>query len=304
MKYISRFAALLMMLLLLTGRACALTLDSLTEEQLAGLYQAAAASASVTEVTGVLGDQVTLSVENGDMLSGYTFQWYVITEEGQAAIEGATGYEYDTAYPLAETQYQCIFMDSTGNAMQTNVFALSAQTDDLDAYIDVLYTDYDELYWVPCDPLDAYIEAAYAWMQVWNVTLSDGTNLAENVLACWQEDPDPEELLCTCAGEDADFCINGPDAEHSRTCGWYTGSPVLKLEADTDEDGNPVYTLYATVNAEDVVLAVSEMLDGQHHYFRDAREGELGLYVAWLYIDEDGTPWLMPLASEREATAE
>ena len=55
MKYISRFAALLMALMLLVGSAGALTLDNLTEDELAGLYQAAAENASVTYMTDVLG---------------------------------------------------------------------------------------------------------------------------------------------------------------------------------------------------------------------------------------------------------
>ena len=174
----------------------------------------------------------------------------------------------------------------------------------MEDYLDALYGSYNDLYYVPGAPLDDYMAAAYTWMQTWNVTLADGTNLAEKVHAYWMNDPIPEELLCSCAGEDAAFCINSPDVEHPKTCGRYTGTPVPKPDKDTDANGNPSYTLYITVNAEDIVLAVSEMLDGQHHYFRDVREGEAGLYVAWLYIDENGDPWLMPLESEREIPAE
>lgn len=302
MKYISRFAALLMALMMVVGNAGALTLGDLTEEELAGLYQAAAENASVTYMTDVLGWTTTLSVETGESLaaSKTTFQWYEIIDGNRAAIEGATSYTYEVTYTLEEKQYQCLFTDTEKNTYQSNVFSITAQTDDLYEYYSVLYTEYENLYWIPCEPLDAYIEAAYNWMQTWNVTLEDGSNLAENVLAYWMEYPDPVELLCNCASEEADFCVNAPDAEHSKTCGWYTGAPVIKL--GENEDGS--YTLYAIVNAQEVELAVSEMLDGQHHYFRDVREGELGLYVAWLYIDDEGNPWLMPLESEREIPAE
>lgn len=307
MKYISRLTALLLAMgLLLCSAASALTLDDLTEDQLAGLYQSAAATATVTTRTDVLGWKTALSVENGESLAaaGTTFQWYEIVGEEKTEITGATAYSLDVTYTLEEKQYQCFFTDVQGNAYQSDVFSVVAQTDNLDDYLNALYSEYEERYYIPCVPLDAYIEAAYTWMQTWNVALADGTNLAENVHAYWQADPYPAELLCSCADENAAFCINGPDAEHPKTCGWYTGTPVLKLEEDIDENGNTSYTLYITVNAEDVVLAVSEMLDGQHHYFRDVREGELGLYVAWLYIDDEGTPWLMPLESEREIPVE
>ena len=302
MKYISRFAALLMALVMLGSSAGAITLDTLTEDQLVGLYQAAAQNASVTYMTDVLGWTTTLSVETGESLagSGMTFQWYEIIDGNSAAIEGATSYTYEVTYTLEEKQYQCLFTDMEKNTYQSNIFSITAQTDDLYEYYSVLYTEYENLYWIPCEPLDAYIEAAYNWMQIWNVILADGSNLAENVLAYWMEYPDPLELLCNCSSEEADFCVNAPDAAHPKTCGWYTGAPVIKL--GENEDGS--YTLYAMVNAQEVELAVSEMLDGQHHYFRDVRQGEAGLYVAWLYIDDEGNPWLMPLESERETPAQ
>lgn len=298
MKYISRFAALLMALVLLVQSAAALTLDTLTEDQLAGLYQAAAAS-SINEITGVLGGTAKLSVEGGEFLEGYTFQWYEVVGDGRSAVEGADEYACEVKFALEEKQYQCAYTDGEGNLYQTNVISVAAQTDDLDEYYTTLYTDYDHLYWMPSAPLDAYMEAAYNWMQTWNVTLADGSNLAENVLAYWMEYPDPEELLCSCAAGDEAFCINSPDAVHPKTCGWYTGTPVIKL--GENEDGS--YTLYTLVNAQEVVLAVSELLDGRH-YFRDVREGEAGLYVAWLYIDDEDNPWLMPLESERATLAE
>lgn len=307
MKYISRLTALLLAMgLLLCHAAGALTLDDLTEDELAGLYQAASEDATVMTLTDVLGWTATLSVADGESRAeaGTTFQWYEIAGEEKTEIAGATAYYLAVTYTLEEKQYQCFYTDAEGNAYRSDVFSVVAQTDDLAQYYNTLCTYYDDLYWAAYAPLDDYIAAAYTWMQTWNVTLADGTNLAENVLAYWLDDPYPEELLCNCAGENAAFCINGPDAEHPKTCGWYTGTPVLKLEEDTDENGNTSYTLYITVNAEDVVLAVSEMLDGQHHYFRDVREGELGLYVAWLYIDDEGNPWLMPLESEREIPAE
>lgn len=307
MKYISRLTALLLAMgLLLSSAGGALTIDDLTEGDLAGLYQLMAGNPTVTAVQDVLGGAISLGVDNGAALeaAGATFQWYEIAGEEETEIAGATAYSLDVTCTLEERQYQCFFTDAQGNAYQSDLFSVSAQTDNLEDYLWTLYSDYDELCYIPNAPLDAYIQAAWTWMQIWNVTLPDGTNLAENVHACWMSDPIPAMLLCSCADEDAAFCINSPDAEHPKTCGWYTGAPLLKLEEDTDENGSTVYTLYMTVNEEDVVLAVSEMLDGQHHYFRDVRDGELGLYVAWLYIDDEGNPWLMPLESEREIPAE
>lgn len=233
MKYISRFTALLLALIMLTGNASALTLNDLTEDQMAALYQAVSETSTVTAVTDVLGATVSLLVENGEELaaSGTTFQWYEISGEEKTEIAGATAYSWDAVYGLEEKQYQCLFEDADGNAYQSNVFSVAAQTDVLDDYLNTLYTDYDELYYVPDAPIDAYLAAAWNWMQTWNVTLADGTNLARNVLDYWLTDPYPEDMLCSCAGEDADFCILPPEAAHAESCGWHSDVTVV-----TDED--------------------------------------------------------------------
>ena len=233
MKYISRFTALLLALIMLTGNASALTLNDLTEDQMAALYQAVSETSTVTTVTDVLGATVSLLVENGEELaaSGTTFQWYEISGEEKTEIAGATAYFWDVVYGLEEKQYQCFFEDADGNDYQSNVFSVAAQTDVLDDYLNTLYTDYDELYYVPDAPIDVYLAAAWNWMQTWNVTLADGTNLACNVLDYWLTDPYPEDMLCNCAGEDADFCILPPEAAHAESCGWHSDVTVV-----TDED--------------------------------------------------------------------
>lgn len=232
MKYISRLTALLLALVMLGGSAGALTLDTLTEDELAGLYHAAAASAEVTTETGVLGMPIELSVKKGEDLTGFTFQWHEVIDGNLMEIEGATANVFEAVFELEEKQFQCLYTDAQNNAYQSKVFSLAAKTsdDEMEDYLDVLYGSYNDLYYVPAAPLDDYMEAAYTWMQTWNVTLADGANLAEKVHACWMNDPFPEELLCSCAGEDAAFCINSPEAEHDELCGW---NPNVKMT-----DGN------------------------------------------------------------------
>lgn len=302
MKYISRFAALLMALMMVVGNAGAeMPLDGLTQNELDWLYLAAS-DAEDMYLTGVLGVTEPFSSSDAEAWQnlGYALQWYVIDTNGERiALPGETGTSINITYTMTEQRFVCVATDEQGEELSP-VYVVQAQTEDLEDYLNILYNDYEELYYIPEVPIDAYAAAAWQWMQTWNVTLEDGSNLANLVTDYWLDDPYPADLLCNCASEEADFCVNAPDAEHSKTCGWYTGAPVIKL--GENEDGS--YTLYAIVNAQEVELAVSEMLDGQHHYFRDVRQGEVGLYVAWLYIDEEGNPWLMPLESEREIPAE
>lgn len=299
MKYISRFAALLIAwgMLLSAAGAESTTIDELTQEWLVSNYALQAENQVQTIEANVLGFENTLEAfKDVTDKENLTFQWY---DQNDQPVDGnETPYELTVCTTMQEQQYYCTLLEN-GNEVKRYTFVIAAaQTTDPEAYLDTLYADYAAM-----DEAQ-YRAAAWQWMQTWNVTLSDGTNLSENVHAYWMNDPIPEDLLCNCAGENAAFCINSPDSEHSKTCGWYNGTPLLKLDEGTDANGNPSYTLYITVNNEDIVLAVSEMLDGQHHYFRDVRQGEVGLYVAWLYMDEEGNPWLMPLESEREIPAE
>lgn len=308
MKYISRLMALLLAMTLLIGSASAeFTLDGLTETQLLALYQATSEEYEYDYLEAdVLGYDVVLSVEDGENLAanGYAFQWYQLTEaeEGytHTALAGETGYTCERTYPLNEEKYYCAYTDAAGNEYMTKVFVLTAQTDDLDAYIDTLYTCYDEMVYVDELPLADYAAVACKWMnETWNVLLADGSNLAQLVRDYWYTDPYIEmELLCSCVvsgAVESDACILSPAADHAGGCGWYTGSPVLELSEETDADGNVFYTLSVTVDGETNVIATTELLDGVHHYFKDATTG---IFVAWLYTDEDGVHWIVPLESE------
>jgi len=304
MKYISRFAALLMALMMVVGSAGALTLGDLTEEELAGLYQAAAENYSYQEA-GVLGEWLELNPFSTLEDKGtYTFRWYDKNDIQQETTEEP--YVLRAFFTREEQRYYCVATDTDGNSLYSEVFVIpAAQMTNMGDYVGYLanIAMNDEGYYsqtMVCQYLT----------DTWNVETDDG-NLGARVVAEWQAEWRDSELcfdmICSCVVDGlvaADHCVLAPDAKHDPSCMWYKGTAALNLKEGTDETGKPSYTLYITVNSEDIVLAVSEMLDGQHHYFRDVRQGEVGLYVAWLYIDEEGNPWLMPLESERGIPAE
>lgn len=307
MKYISRFAALLMVLMMVVGNAGAeMPLDGLTQNELDWLYLAAS-DAEDMYLTGVLG--VTESFNSSDAEAwqnlGYALQWYVIDTNGERiALPGETGPSINITYTMTEQQFVCVATDEQGEELSP-LYVVQAQTEDLEAYLGYLFDN-------AMDETGCYIQnMVYQYLtDTWNVENADG-NLGARVVAEWQAEWRDSDLyfdmMCSCVVDGliaADHCVLAPDAKHDPSCMWYKGTAALNLKEGTDETGKPSYTLYITVNSEDIVLAVSEMLDGQHHYFRDVRQGEAGLYVAWLYIDDEGNPWLMPLESERETPAQ
>jgi hypothetical protein len=234
---------------------------------------------------------------------GYTCQWYqlILSDAGEQyiAMEGETGQRLNVTYPLREERYYCIYKAVDGSEKMSDVFVIVAQTTDTDAYLSVLYEDQ---FWNADDTFNT--RAIYDHMNtVWNVEVN-GVNLAEKVVQAWwaekQLAPDQFDLslLCSCVVTGAvasDSCMLAPGAGHVGTCGWYSASPTLALEEKTNSDGSHYYTLSMTVNGETTVVATTEMLDGVHHYFKDAKTG---IFVAWLYTDEKGVQWIVPLASE------
>ena len=175
----------------------------------------------------VLGFDAELKVEDGAQLAaaGHTFQWYqlIITDAGEEYIplSGETNWKLNTAYPFREARYYCIYKAADDAERMSQVFVLSAQTTDLDEYIATLLTDFDEIVIVNERPITDYATVACQWMDKWNVTLADGSNLAQNVLTYWYEYPD--ELLCSCVisgAVEAEFCILPADAKHARECAW------------------------------------------------------------------------------------
>lgn len=265
-------------------------------------YYAYAIPAEVNIIPDVLGFEAELAVCKDEDLAaqGYTCQWYqlVITEAGDeyVALEGETSQTLNVTYPLQEERYYCIYKAADGSEKMSDVFVLVAQTTDLDAYLATLYTDYYAIIIENEQPITDYAAVACDWMDQWNVTLADDTNLAQNVLEYWYEYPD--ELLCSCVisgAVAADGCILGPDAEHDSACGWYVASPALVLEEKTNGSGEVYYTLSVTADGATTVVATTEMLDGERHYFKDV---QTGIFVAWLYTDETGEQWIVPLKSE------
>ncbi len=305
MKYISRFAALLMALLMVVGNAGAeMPLDGLTQNELNWLYLAAS-DAEDMYLTGVLGVTESFRSEDAEAWKnlGYALQWYLIDTNGERIIlPGETDTSLTVTYTMTEQRFVCVATDAQED---TPVYVVQAQTENLEDYLGYLFDN-------AIDEDGCYIQnMVYQYLtDTWNIETDNG-NLGARVVAEWQAEWRDSELcfdmICSCVVDGlvaADHCVLAPDAKHDPSCMWYKGEAMLQLKEGADATGKPSYTLYITVNDEDIVLAVSEMLDGQHHYFRDVRQGEAGLYVAWLYIDDEGNPWLMPLESERETPAQ
>lgn len=303
MKYISRLLALLLAMTLLWGSALAeLTLDGLTQGQLDALYASVADETETLSVTGVLAatEAISGTEVQGWAAQGYALQWYTVDDEGaRTALNGETADSLTVTYMLEVQQFVCIAVDGTGLEYVSPVYAVAAQTSDMEAYLDYLY--YEDQFYTETDELDK--QAVYNHLTgVWDVDV-DGVNLATTIVAAWWAEQGQTwfdaSLLCSCVVSGAaagEACMLHPDADHDASCGWYEGAPVLKLTAETDESGSVVrYLLTATVDGESVVIAHTEMLDGVRHYFKD---NATGLFVAWLQTDENGVQWIIPLESE------
>lgn len=237
MKYISRFAALLMALLMVVGNAGAeMPLDGLTQNELDWLYLAAS-DAEDMYLTGVLG--VTESFNSSDAEAwqnlGYALQWYVIDTNGERiALPGETGTSINITYTMTEQRFVCVATDEQGEELSP-MYVVQAQTEVVEDYLVILYGDYDELCYILEAPIDAYAAAAWQWMQTWNVTLEDGSNLAEKVLDAWLAERTDEyfepQLLCSCVVDglvEASTPVLHPSAQHAESCGWYRSVTEVK----------------------------------------------------------------------------
>lgn len=305
MKYISRLTALLLALLMLISSAGAeMSLDDLTQGELDALYTSAGEEEYIYWEGDVLGLWLKIdafaAVTDKDQ---YTYQWYDQDGNAVAATSETEPYTLLVYYTLTEQQFYCIATDAAGESFHSEINVIApAQTTDMEAYLSYLYDD--EFF---SEDGSRNRNATYQMMhENWNVAV-DGGNLAQMVFDAWQSEKDTDiydhELFCSCVVTgvaDADFCMLAPDAEHDVSCGWYVGSPVLDLTAETDAAGNVVrYILSVTEDGETTTIASTEMLDGVHHYFKDTQSG---LFVAWLRIDENGGMWIVPLESENEDT--
>lgn len=308
MKYISRLTALLLaMALMITSAGAELTLDGLTQDQLDALYTAASDETEEMSVTGVLGatEEFTSTDATAWADLGYTLQWYAVDAEGTKSIlSGLNTDAITVTYTMEAQRFTCIATDGDGLEYASPVYSVQAQTDDIEAYLDYLY--YEDQFYTDSGDVDTL--AVYNWMTgTWNVALAEST-LAEAVVAAWWAENEASyfdpELLCSCVVSGAaasDACMLHPDDDHAVSCGWYSGSPVLELTAETDAAGDVVRYILTLTDEEGAqsVVAMTEKLDGVRHYFKDVASG---LFVAWLYTDENGDQWIVPLTSENEET--
>ena len=305
MKYISRLTALLLALLMLISSAGAeMSIDDLTMGELDALYTSTDEDTYINWDGGVLDDWFELAAfSNVSDKTGYTFQWYDQDGNAVTGLSEDEPYKMIVHYTLTEQRFYCLATDGNGNTFKSEVNVIApAQTTDMDAYLTYLYGDafYDE------EGNRNHHETYRVMHETWNVAV-DGGNLAHLVADAWQAESSTDyydhELLCSCVltgAVSADFCVLAPDAEHAPSCGWYHGSPVLELTAETDAAGNVVrYILSVEEDGEVRIIAETEMLDGVYHYFKDVSSG---LFVAWLRIDADGSMWIVPLESENQNT--
>ena len=235
MKYISRWAALLLAAMLVFSSASAeLTLDGLTQDQLNALYASVSDEETTLELTGVLGEESSFTSSDAESWAdlGYTLQWYAVDEDGtQTELTGETTATLDVVYTLEEQRFICTAYDADGAAFaSTPTYIVAAQTADLDEYLNYLYEDQFLNDDGSTNKLAVYKQVTTTW----NVTLSDGTNLAESVVAAWWAERTESyfdyELLCSCvvgSGVTSDDCVLHPYDEHYGTCGWYNTATVL-----------------------------------------------------------------------------
>ena len=224
MKYISRITALLLVLMMLTpALASALTLDTATQSDLDKLYEAAN---SVPEYwdAGLLGDWTGIStfgnLANKDL---YTFQWYDEAGNPLDSFEEPTVLR--VANTMEEQKFYCVATDATGNQLTSPMIVLSAA--DISNAEDYLALLYEERF------LDVFGSVntltVYRLMtETWNVTMADGSNLAEKVLALWwaerEESYFDPYLLCSCVitgAVESEECVLHPNsAHHAENCSW------------------------------------------------------------------------------------
>ena len=270
MKYISRLTALLVALLVLCANIAGAeegSVDSsaLTEDQLASWYALTAEGTTKPIVADILGFPFTLTAY-GDVteedLADYTFQWYnAITGE---AIEGATTTSLSGTRSLTEQQYYCLATAEDGTTLAYDTFVIPValtSDEDMESYLAILYGGLDS--YEPWEFVNEFVlydtmKIYQCMTETWNVTLSDGSNLAKKVLAAWwaerEQDDFDNELLCSCViggsvASDA-FILEPGSIAHVSTCGWARDSVTTSMDVSMPDllvEGATV-TLTAPVN--------------------------------------------------------
>lgn len=240
MKYISRITALLLALMMLTPTfASAITVGTATQSDLDKLYQAASSDETVYINAGLLGDWSELSAF-GTLADKelYTFQWYDQSGKMLACYEEPTVVR--VANTMEEQEFYCVATDATGNQLTSPTFVLSAaDISDVEAYLDLLY-DYRFL-----DALSVVDTLSiYGLMtDTWDITLADGSNLAESILSLWWSERDYEGfdpyLLCSCVitgAVESDDCVLHPNSNlHTDGCCWKQEEMTADVDVSTPE---------------------------------------------------------------------
>ena len=237
MKYYSRLIALLlavMMFMSNVAMAGGMSVGDLTFAELESMH-AQLADRRYTYNGDILGGSCTIEAFKEIIdKTGYTFEWY-----GDLPMSIGSGYKLTVEYTLETQTYTCaLIMD--GQVAANQIFTIEpAQTTDLNHYINAIYTDYDYTCIQDVRPLADYFQMAYEWMQKWNVTLADGSNLAANVLKYWyadeltRENPFADPLLCTCYLSDDGqsvtdpAIVKAPHEQHDEECLWHTDAVII-----------------------------------------------------------------------------
>ncbi len=228
MKYISRLTALLLaiMMVLPSVVQAEMAVEDLTLDTLDALYASVDVDPDAKEVeAGVLGATVKLNA-NWALFSTYTWT-NVLTGE---TLEG-DGRTLEVAYTMQAQSYKCTgngFITGTQYASTTFVIP-PAQTDDMGAYLDFLFSaQFQDAQGNP-DRTKVYDFVTANW----DVTLADGTNLCDNVVQAWMNEPAHTErdahLLCTCVlgYVTSETCLLHPDDSHLPDCPWFNGVEII-----------------------------------------------------------------------------
>ncbi|MBE5809957.1 MAG: hypothetical protein E7318_03375 [Clostridiales bacterium] len=256
-------------------------------------------------------------------LEGAKYKWFVDGEE----IANETGNAIECTVTIEPHTYECHVMLPGQTTPVVYTYYVVAQTTAFEQYVSMLATEYDYV-WAEYGMFEEYADCAFEYMsETWNLTITpeDGSaeyNLAEAVLSYWYQTTEPNtwlysELLCSCVANgkaDSEYCVLPyGDLRHAVDCQWYTGSPLVSLAAETDDNGDTYYVLYMYLKdeygffTEEIeVIATSVLMQKDenskaYHYFQDINTD---WYVAYLHeeINDDGTvtQWIIPLPSEKD----
>ena len=301
MKYISRITALLLALMMLTPTfASAITVGTATQSDLDKLYQAASSDETVYINAGLLGDWSELSAF-GTLADKelYTFQWYDQSGMVLACYEEPTVVR--VANTVEEQEFYCVATDATGNQLTSPTFVLSAaDISDVEAYLDLLY-DYRFL-----DALSVVDTLSiYGLMtDTWDITLADGSNLAESILNLWWSERDYEGfdpyLLCSCVitgAVESDDCVLHPNSNlHADGCCWKQEEITSNVDVSTPE---------SLLKVSVVILAAAEHENVDNYGWENYVVDIANAGMRWEVVDYvlDTNLYTVPITKESIQTA-